>query len=125
MIISFTQFVKELKPFYNGQVFNPAIQEEYLHNGRLDTKYVEHVLEQRTTESKMRSLVNSEFGMVTFEVPELTNEVTKDTFFKHYQFGKFTNVRGWIGFFDRAHNLLLTKESLYDYILDREINLEA
>jgi|TARA_B110000908_G_scaffold115269_1_gene135168 hypothetical protein len=117
--------VEELAPFYDGQVFSPPIQEEFFNNGELDTKYVEYVLEQRTTENKLRTIVSSVFDAHVFQVAEVTNEVSKELFFKHYEFAKNANVREYIGFFNRAFDLLLTREALYDYILERENSSEA
>jgi len=120
--MSITEFVQGLKPFLKNGTLSPEIQEEYLHNGILDTKYIEQVLEERTTESKMRAVVNSALGTVSFNIVEVENEVTKEQFIQEYTFANFSNVRGWIGYFHRTKDLVLTKEKLYEYILSGAVN---
>ena len=113
-------FVHSLKDFYKEGLLAPHIQEEYLMpQGCLDMKYISDQLDVHTTEPKFKNLVNSELGTIRFTKEEHTNEVSRTLFKENYTFGTFPNVRGWIGYFARTMDLVLTREALYAYILDK------
>ena len=110
-----TTFVANLKQ-YNGDL-PAAVQEEFLRpDGMLDTYYISKLLKDNITEARFRSLVNSELGTIRFDKKEHTNEVTEDLFKEHYTFGTFPDTRGWIGYFSRVLDLVLTREKLYEYL---------
>lgn len=117
--MSIAAFVQNLKPFLDKEGnLAPHLAEEYLHNGQLDLQYVQRVTESRTTQPKFNSLINSELGTVKFNNEAHVCEVTKQEFLEHYDFGKYPNVRSWIGHIHRVTGRLLTKDKLYEYILD-------
>jgi hypothetical protein len=118
--MAITAFVTSLKDFYSEGSLTPAIQEEYLNDNILDLKYLQYVTKERTTQHKLNDLVNSELGTIKFIRIPAVNEVTLKQFQDAYRFGVFPYVRGWIGYFDRALGLLLTREKLYEYILEDE-----
>lgn len=113
--MSHTTFVENLKQ-YKGNL--PAhIQEEYLRaDNTLDTKYISNLLESSITESRFRTMVNSELGTINFKRGKNENTVTREAFEELYTFGKFPNVRSWIGYCHRTLGLVLTRESLYEYL---------
>ena len=114
-------FVQSLKSFYREGSLDPHIQEEYLNKqGCLDMRYIMETLDAHTTEPKFKSLVNTELGAIRFTQDANENEVSRDLFKQNYTFGTFPNVRGWIGYFYRTMDLVLTREALYDYILERQ-----
>jgi hypothetical protein len=116
--MSHISFVADLKQ-YNGRL--PAhIQEEFLNlEGTLDTVYLASVQKEPITEAKFRGLVNSELGTIRFEKEKHENQVTPEIFNEHYSFGTYPNVRGWIGYFARVLDLVLTRDALYDYLTPR------
>jgi hypothetical protein len=83
----------------------------------LDGKYVGFMQQEKLTDPKFRALVNEELGKISFEKHKNTNEVTEELFFKDYSFGDYINTRSWIGYFHRVHNMVLTREALFGYIL--------
>lgn len=48
---------------------------------------------------------------------ETKNEVSKELFLSEYEFGRYKNVREWISFIYRKHNKILTRKSLFKYVL--------
>ena len=113
-----TAFVQNLKPFLDKEArLDPHIAEEYLYNGALDLTYIQRVLEARTTQPKFNSLVNSELGTVKFNSDKLECTITRDEFYAQYEFGKYADVRGWVGHVYRTTGKLLTKDKLYEFIL--------
>lgn len=107
--------------FVNG-LSNPpssAELEEYLTvQGTFDVKYLSALLKERVTENKLRQLINAKLGKITFDKKNIKNEVTREIFSKHYTFGTYPAVRGWIGYFDRVMGMVLTREKLYEYITE-------
>lgn len=115
--MSYKTFIESLELDDNGNL--PVhVQEEYLQfsSGMLDGRYIGFIQEEKLTDPKFRAIVNEELGKITFEKQENINEVTEEAFFKDYSFGTYINVRSWIGYFHRVHNLVLTREALFGYL---------
>ena len=113
-----TSFVVSLKPYLSkGKFLAPHLYEEYTHEGALDRKYVEVVMESRTTQAKFNNLVKSELGSLKFESSsdiDLEFMGAEEFFKEHYIFGKYPNVRGWIGHIYRVTGKLLPKSTLFE-----------
>lgn len=115
--MAFIAFVASLK-LKNKVSLVPAQQEEYLNNnGMLNLNYLMDSLHSTTTTSKLNAILNNSIGRVSFVIDPIKNEVTEELFKEHYEFGTYRNIRGWIGYFDRAFGLLLTREKLYEFVV--------
>lgn len=113
--MSHTAFLERLKQ-YKGKL-PPHVQEEYLRgDNTLDTQYLSKVLGTSITEARFRSMVNTELGTIFFAGGKNDNEVNAELFKEYYTFGTFPDPRGWIGYFHRVFNLVLTREKLYAYL---------
>jgi hypothetical protein len=112
-------FLANLKYFYKEGEFTPSIKEEFVNlDGSLDQQYIQHVSETKVGLKKFTSLVNTEFGTTKFKAPDpLSNEVTRAEFLEQYEFGKFPQVRSWIGFWRTHADKVLSRECLHCYIL--------
>lgn len=108
-------FVSQLKHYINDGVIEPHIAEEYLNNaGELDIYYIQQVTKKRTTGVKLKFMSTELLGIFTQE--DAVNEVTKKEFDAIYRFGKFPNVRSWIGLIFVRSGKLLTREKLFEYL---------
>lgn len=107
------EFLQEIK----SAGFPEAKRQEFLtSDGEFDLKYVSYITKKSKTASSFKDLVNTVFGRTRFELGTDQSQVSLQLFQQYYSFGKYLNVREWIGYFDRVHNLLLTREKLYEYI---------
>lgn len=120
-MVAIDSFLINLKEQLTSEGKLPAaLYEEYvLSSGQLNLSYIESLLNERTTKAKFRSAVNSVFGTLIFEKETADNEVSKELFLEHYVPCTYPNANSWIGYFARTMDLVLTKEKLHDYILER------
>lgn len=111
-------FVAFLAEQYNTDKRMPAfIQEEYLTaEGTVDWPYVSITLQDRVSAARGNALANSTMGVCKFVRTTNLNEVTLEEFTKHYEFGTFSNVRGWIGLIYAKTGMLLTREALFKHL---------
>lgn len=114
-------FLKEqLLPYYdkeNGS-FKPYIQELFLtKEGWIDKAYIMRLTKQHMSTTSFRKVVKEVFGVASFKLVEVKEEVTKEDFLKHYEFGKHPFGRGWIQeIYDRTGKVI-TREKVYSYIM--------
>lgn len=110
--MSITTFVAGLSnPITDSQA------EEYLTiSNTFDAKYLSMLVKERVSEAKLRKLINAQLGKITFEKKNITNEVSNELFQEHYSFGTYPDVRGWIGYFARTMDMVLTRSALYEFI---------
>jgi hypothetical protein len=97
-----------------------AVQEEFLgKDGSFEMSYIRQVLGDKgvTKPALLKELQNA--GVDYISLPPFTAEceVSHALFHKHYEFGKFENVRGWISFFYWKYKKVLTRNALFTYIL--------
>lgn len=117
-LVSFLE--NRLKPAYNESTntFDESVQEEYLGaHGWLNKTYIMRVLHIQLSTASFRSDVKQVFGTAEFNRTTCLNEVTQEEFNKAYLFGKFAVATGWIGFFYEKNGKVLTREKLFEYIL--------
>jgi len=109
----------DLMTYCKDIVTKQVVQEEFIAlDGQFDLGYCKQILDDRTmTKAKLNTLVQKTFGQVVFFNLEAKNEITESLFNKHYRFGKYKNVRQWISFFYVRYGKLLTRESLFKYIV--------
>lgn len=119
--------VTELAKSYNfeDQVFSPEVEEEYIikHGrlkGQIDIPYL--CRKERISHSRVRKEIQKVFGKQVFDYEHNCNEVSKKLFMNIYEFGLYPNVREWIGHVYRSTESILTREKLFQYLTEDNID---
>lgn len=111
---------KNMLPKYDPecQVFTPEIQEEYLTEaGWIDRDYICGKLKVSLSMDSFRKAVKQVFGVAQFvQIPQFSN-MTQREFNKIYEFGKFNNMRSWIGYAYATTGKIICRNDVYDYVL--------
>lgn len=111
--------------FDKGQ-FEEYVNEEYIikhgnFKGQIDIPYL--CRKERTSYNKIRNEVKTVFGKATFPYNiDSPCHVTKEEFMAEYEFGLYPNVREWIGHIYRSNGKLLTREALFQYLTEDNID---
>jgi hypothetical protein len=119
--------VKELSRAYDykKQKFEPSIEEEFLvRHGRyadqIDVPYLCRA--ERISHGRVRKEIHNVFGTQVFDTEKNKNEVSKELFLEYYEFGLYPNVREWIGHIYRATGGILTREKLFQYLTEDNVD---
>lgn len=98
---------------------NKYLQEEFAGtDSQFDLGYCRYLLKTRTlTKGMINSAALETLGHIVIPTVKVKNEVSEELFAKHYRFGKYQNCRQWISFFERRYSLLLTRATLFKYVL--------
>lgn len=118
----------KMKPAYHedSNSFDESVQEEYINpHGYIDKTYLLKKLKLHMSTASFRSTVMEVFGVADFNQIPVENEVTAEEFYKHYTFGKFPYVSSWIGFFYSLNSKVLTREKLFDYVINSDQPLNS
>jgi hypothetical protein len=110
---------KELLPFFNKEnhSFTPHVQEEFMDlvGGYLDSGYVAKLAEHAVSRKVFRLDCIAVFGVDYFNRMPLPEEtLTRETFDKEYEFGKYTHCRQWISHFKD----FATRQTVLGYVYD-------
>lgn len=105
----------------NDTSFDESVQEEYLTpEGWLNKQYICRSLKLHMSTASFRKAVKLVFDVAEFTLLPVENEVSEELFNKHYKFGEFSDVTGWIGYFYGFTGKVLTREKLFNYVLNSE-----
>lgn len=110
---------EKLNLFYNKEdnSFPPELQEEYLTpEGWLDKAYICKNLKLHMSTATFRKVVKSVFNEVQFVRMPVETDLTLEEFKEYYEFGKFTNGRGWIGHMFGLTGKVVTREDVFKWI---------
>lgn len=120
--------MKKLTSTYNykTQKFWDSIKEEFFitHGFRanqIDVPYLCRM--ERVSHTKVRKEIQEVFGTQVFDNQEdSANEISKEEFLEHYEFGTYPNVREWIGHIFLSTGKLLTRVKLFQYLIEDNVN---
>ena len=119
-IVTLKAFCEQSLEGYNSEdnTFPPHIQEEFLtEKGFLDKDYLCKKANVHLCLDSFKSAVKQVFGTVKFNTTVEGSTLTKDEFSSLYEFGKFTNMREWIGYSYEKTGKLVARKDLYNYVL--------
>lgn len=98
--------------------FPAHIQEEYLtDNGWLDKEYLCRQAGVSLSTDSFRKTIKQVFGETTFIIVAVDTEIGEDEFRDLYEFGKFNNMRSWIGYTYACTGLVLARKDVYNFVL--------
>ena len=119
--------ITELARAYNfkDERFNAATEEEFIikhgrYAGQIDVPYL--CRRERISHGRVRKEIQQVFGKQKFDVEHNPNEISKRQFLEIYEFGEYPNVREWIGHFNRTTDRVLTREKLFQYLTEDNID---
>lgn len=119
--------VKEIAREYDFKEmkFSPYLEEELMvkygkYADQIDVPYLCRA--ERISHGRVRKEIHKVFGKTTFDVEKNKNEVSKELFLEHYEFGLYPNVREWITHIYRATGSLLTRDKLFQYLTEDNVD---
>lgn len=106
------------KDYWDGETFTPGFQEEFLtEESTLDAQYIMRLHKIRAvTLKKANAMIAEVFGQTKFSKIPQPSELTDSIFKKHYEFGKYPNVRGWITYFTDVVGVHATRKDINERI---------
>ena len=108
------------------QKFEAQVVEEFLVPygylaGEIDVPYL--CREARISYKRVKKDIQTVFGTQKFlDQIEVKNEVSKKAFMAEYEFGLYPNVREWIGHIHRATGKQLTRNKLFQYLTEDNVD---
>jgi len=113
--------------YYNfkSEQFKPSFVEEFIvKHGRfadqIDVPYL--CRKERVSHGRVRKDIQKVFGKQAFDIDPNKNQVTKEEFMSIYEFGLYPNVREWVGHVFLSTGKLLTREKLFQYLTEDNID---
>lgn len=111
---------------FDSGMFENYVVEEYIikhgkFKGQIDVPYL--CRKERISHKRVRDEIKKVFGKDKFPFEsDQSGEVSKQQFLEHYEFGEYPNVREWIGHLYRATGKTITREKLFQYLTEDNVD---